>query len=562
MEAYDIKKSYGDRLLFSLPELKIFSGDRIGIVGANGAGKSTLMHILSGELPPDEGYRKLYCETSSIRQFSEELAEGSPKLLSEFSLGGKTERDSLSGGEQTRVKITNALSRDSGLLFADEPTSNLDREGIELLYQKLSRIESLVLISHDRDLLDKLCNRILEIQDGEIPQYKGNYSAYREQRQQQNAFKIFEYEQYTAEKARLENAAAGTKARARSIRKAPKRMGNAEARLHRRSSTEIQEKLNASAKAIQSRLDQLEVKERPRDLPKVKLDYSLTDPPRNRTVINGVNLSFAYGANVLFHQTNFTVEGNAKTALIGNNGAGKTTLLNLICRLAASDDLPAADRGNNAAQFPGVVQSGSITTVPKARLGYFHQGFENLDPRKSVLDHVLAESVQSHNTARMVLAGLLFRGDDVYKSVSLLSGGEKVKLSLAMLLTSGANVLLLDEPTNFLDIESIEAVQSLLSDYEGTVCFVSHDRAFVDGIADRLLIVENKSLFAFEGNLSAYEAHTAARILAEAAPDTPARLALEMRLSKIAADMSLPAADMPSLEKEYAETLAQLRQTE
>ena len=543
VEALNIKKSYGDRLLLDIPELKIFTGDKIGLVGANGSGKTTLMNILNGDLAPDEGQCSRYHDIAYIRQFSDAEADADSSILYEYLIDEETGKPAFSGGEQTLARIFGALNRDHRLLLADEPTSNLDDDGIELLYRKLAFEKSFVLISHDRDLLDRLCNKIIEIDKGKITEYIGNYSFYREKRQKEFENSLLEYQQYTDERRRLEDALAGANSRAASIRKAPRRMGNSEARLHKRKAGETAAKLHNAAKAIQSRVERLEVKEKPDETRLMKLDFSLTDPPRNKYVISGADISFAYNDLILFDRARFSIPNKSKIALIGGNGSGKTTLLNMIINKAEG-----------------------VTIAPKAKLGYFHQNLENLDPGESVFESASRDSAQSPAAIRMILARLLFRGDDVYKKVSMLSGGERIKLSLAKLTLSDANVLLLDEPTNYLDINSIEAVQALLSDYEGTILFVAHDKELVSAVADKLLIIRDKRLIMFDGTLSEYEAKAAASaartnagIDADPGPDQVDKLALEMRLTKIIADMSLANADIPALNREYDATLSLLR---
>ncbi|MDR3644558.1 MAG: ATP-binding cassette domain-containing protein, partial [Clostridia bacterium] len=157
LEAENIIKQLGDRLLFALPSLRIYTGDKIGLVGLNGAGKTTLLDILSGQTSPDGGSCRRYCEITYIRQFSDEAADADGRTLREFNLAGKAGREALSGGEQARVKLANAISQKNSLLLADEPTSNLDLEGVELLRKWLSGLESFVVVSHDRDLLDRIC---------------------------------------------------------------------------------------------------------------------------------------------------------------------------------------------------------------------------------------------------------------------------------------------------------------------------------------------------------------------------------------------------------------------
>lgn len=530
LELFNIKKYFGDRLIFDFPEFKIYSGDKIGIVGVNGAGKTTLLNVISGEMPPDEGVRKCYCDISYIRQFSDETTDAEVKIINEFLLNGKINRASLSGGEQTRVKIANAISKDAVLLLADEPTANLDYKGVELLLQKLSKLETLLIISHDRVLLDRLCNKIIEIKDGGVKEYCGNYSLYLEQSIAEIDRAKFEYQQYASEKSRLESAVQKMSTRAKAVKKTPKRMDNSEARLHKRESTEAEKRLHNSAKAVKSRIEKLEVKEKPKEPPKIKLDFSLTEPPENKIIISAKNLSFGYNECEIFNNVCFEVPNRAKMALIGENGSGKTTLFNLI-----------TERGD------------SIYTVPKARFGYFYQDFRDLNFDKTVLENVMQDTVQSQSVTRNILARLLFKGDDVHKKVNVLSGGEKIKLALAKLLTSNANVLLLDEPTNYLDISSISAMQTLLCEYEGTLLFVSHDKAFVNAIADKLLILKDKTIVSFDGNLNDYEKPKDTNC-------SPDKLLLEMKLTKILSEMSLSDADKETLENEYRRTLSDLKQ--
>jgi len=430
LEARNIKKYYSDRLIIEIDEIKIHSGDKIGIVGQNGSGKTTLLNILSKDIDTDQGFVKHYCDVSYIRQFSSEAIEATPKSLKEFGLNNKIHQDVFSGGEKTRIKIANALSNENVLLFADEPTSNLDFRGIELLKQKLSAEDTFLLISHDRSLLDSLCNKILEIKEGKIKIYNGNYSFYKEQIQMESQRAELEYEKYIANRSNLEEAILDRRAKSKSIRKTPKRMGNSEARLHKRSSTEIQQKLNNAVNSMKTRLEKLEVKEKPRGTSKIKLDFSLTNPPENKIVISGEKLNFSYGNNLIFEDASFKVYNGYKTAVWGENGAGKTTLLSLICK-GLSD---------------------SIYIVPKAELGYFRQEFENLDNTKSILENVMSDSIQTLSTARTILARLFFTGDTVYKKVEVFSGGEKIKVSFAKLFVSDANILVLDEPTNYLDM--------------------------------------------------------------------------------------------------------------
>lgn len=597
LDAGNIKKYYGDRIVTELEELKIYTGDRIGVIGQNGSGKTTLLDILAGRLKPDEGFVKRYCDVGYIRQFSEDgikrdgahepngsngsdgsegsgsySAEFSQKLLKEFKLDGKIGREVLSGGEYTRLKIAEAFSSDNILLFADEPTSNLDYAGIDLFKQKLGRLESFVLVSHDRSLLDELCNRILEVRDGKVRAFSGNYTSFRQLCDIEKEQAELEYDKYIVEKAALEKAITNLKQRAKSMKKAPSRMGNSEARLHKRAATNIQGKLHAAANSMTTRLEKLEVKEKPREQPGIKLDFTLTNPPENKYVIWADKLSFSYGKVPVFSDASFRVSNGFKTALWGENGTGKTTLLNLIYERYRSgmSTLVINKNPRNLAMIKG---DADIGIVPRARLAYFRQGFENLVPEESVLWNVMQDSVQNETVARTILARLLLQGNDVHKKVAVLSGGEKIKAAFAKLFVSSANVLLLDEPTNFLDMKSMEALEGVMKEYEGTVLFVSHDRGFVRAVADKLLLFGGHTIRSFDGGLEEYESRAGKSADSSAArqkkgetgnttgrlPDGIERTMLQMRLTETIAKLSSGAGNKDMLEEEYRRLVEQLR---
>lgn len=546
LDAINVKKNFGEREIISFDQLQIRSGDKIGVVGRNGAGKTTLLNILSGELLPDEGIVKSFCDVAYIKQFSDEEIEADAKALSEFGVQYIIKRSKVSGGEQTRLKIAGALSKNSLLLFADEPTANLDFKGIQTLKNKLSKAESLVLISHDRELLDSVCNKIIEVSDGRITLFQGNFSFYQKQKQKMVDREWFEYESYIDEKKHLEGAIKNRKARAKTIKKAPARMGNSEARLHTRASNEMQEKIHDAANNLKTRLEKLEVKSKPKELPSIKLDFSLTNPPHNKTVVSSDDFSFCYGEREIFVNAKFQIYNGMKQAIIGDNGAGKTTLLNQIYNSFQSKQLNDFDSTEN-----------NINIVPKAVLGYFCQGFENLDLQKTVLENVMQVSVQNETTVRTILARLLITGDDVYKTVGVLSGGERIKVSFAKLFVSSANVLLLDEPTNYLDMASIEALQNILNEYEGTVVFVSHDKTFINGVAQRLLVVKDSQILTFEGSLEAYEYKYNTTKKQENIETQ--KMILQMRITEVLSKLSQTNANNEKLEAEYQELIMQMK---
>lgn len=530
LSANHIVQYFGERKILEIEKLNVYEGDHIGIVGDNGAGKTTLLNILSGELTPDGGSVIREAPVSYFKQFQERADQADPQKCRQLGLSGKLSREQLSGGEMTRLGLA-AMKKDSLLTFADEPTANLDADGVELCCQMLEQCPALLLISHDRAVLNRLCTRIIEVKDGQLHFYTGNFNDYREQREQALTRQEFEYQQYRSEKTRLEKAARQRSQASSSVRKAPSRMGNSEARLHKRAAGEKMEKLDNARKTILSRLEQLEVKEKPREAAQVRIDFSLTDPPANREIVTGSHITFGYGKNLIFENASFSLPKGSKTALVGPNGAGKTTLMELIWSGA-----------------PG------IRLVPKAKIGYFKQSLDTLDPSKTALENVMETSVQSENTMRGILARLLIRREDVFKKAGVLSGGERVKLAFAKLFGSPANLLLLDEPTNFLDMSAIEALQKMVEDYEGTVLFVSHDRAFTDGCATRILRIEDRKLIPFDGNLTDWEKK-------QAEPKSEKKmdqLLLELRLAEVISRLSAPnCRNKEELEKEFERLTAQ-----
>ena len=511
-------------------KLNVYEGDHIGIVGGNGVGKTTLLNILSGELIPDEGSVIREVPVSYFKQFRDRAEQVDLQKCRKLGLTGKLSREHLSGGEMTRLGLA-AMNKDSLLTFADEPTANLDADGVELCCQMLEQCSTLLLISHDRAVLNRLCTRIVEVRDGCLYFYTGNFAAYHEQREQAFKRQEFEYQQYRSEKSRLEKAARQRSQASKSVRKAPSRMGNSEARLHKREAGEKMEKLDNARKAILSRLEQLEVKEKPREMAQVRIDFSLTDPPANREIVMGDHITFSYGKKLIFENASFSLPKGSKTALIGPNGAGKTTLMELIWSGATG-----------------------IRLVPKAKIGYFKQNLDTLDLSKTVLENVMETSVQSEKTMRGILARLLIRREDVFKKVSVLSGGERVKLAFAKLFGSPANLLLLDEPTNFLDMPAIEALQQMVEDYEGTVLFVSHDRTFLEECATRILRIEDRKLISFDGNLTEWEK----KQIESKSEKKMDKLLLELRLADVISRLSTPnCQNKEELEKEFEQLIAQ-----
>ena len=536
LEANHIQKTYGTRTVLDIDSLRIYDGERVALIGENGAGKSTLLSVLCGDTPPDRGTVTRFCAVSCIRQSGQAQEDGSGHLLSVMK--APRLRDGLSGGELTRGRIARALADDTPLLFADEPTTDLDMNGAETLLRLLkNRRGALVLVSHDRTLLNALCTRVLHLEDGKITDFPGTYDDYRRELERKRAFQQAEYDRYRAEKARLKALAQQKAEWAASVKKAPSRMGNSEARLHTREYTNAVLHQSAARRTVLDRMDRLEKKEKPRDLPEIRMTLGLDTPIRARTALSARCERLTAGGKTLLENAELTLPTGSRTALTGENGCGKTTLMRAL-------------RGEAA---PGTAFTGEIRLNPGARTAWFDQDHAKmLRDDWTVLENVTSDSQRQDAQARTVLARLGLAGDAVFKPAGVLSGGEKAKVSLAKLLLSSANLLLMDEPTNHLDVFTMEALEALLRDYGGTLLFVSHDRAFVSAVATRELVMAGGSLKTVET--------APARTPPDEAPDA-ARLdvtALEMRLAALAARLSAPRkGDRPDLLREEYEALAQ-----
>ena len=278
--------------------------------------------------------------------------------------------------------------------------------------------------------------------------------------------------QYNQEKKRLMSIYHDKLTKANKIAKKPKDPGK---RISKEcGSKSFSSKAKSTEKAAQvalKKINMLEKKEKPTQVSQIKLDFRLTTPPRNQYILQINDLTFGYDSNLLFNHLNLTIKNKEKVAILGKNGIGKTTLLDLIYN------------GHEA-----------IKVVPNANLGYFKQDISQLNDSTSVLENAKYDSIQNEYIVRTMLARLLFDEQSLSKKVNVLSGGEKIRLALAKLIVSNANVLILDEPTNYLDLPSRTALETVLQDYSGTIVFVSHDISFVNAIATKFYIIENKQI--------------------------------------------------------------------
>ncbi|MED3646936.1 ABC-F type ribosomal protection protein [Halalkalibacterium halodurans] len=529
LEAKQLEKTYGDRQVIQAEELFVYEGDRIGVVGKNGEGKSTLLKMLAGVLASDgSGFVEAYGDIAYIPQLEDHDASLDGRVKKQWNVS-QASNERMSGGEQTRKKIAQAFSTSAKILIADEPTSHLDLKGIEKLEAELIHFPgALILISHDRELLNRVCTSVWEVESGEVNQYDGNVDAYLQQKEHERERQQFEYVQFQKEKKRLEEAARKQSETSKSLGKAPKRMGNSEARLHKRSVGQKKAKLDNRAKAIRSRIEQLDVKEKPKEVKPIQFDVQTFQAMHSKTVLSFENVTIQVGESLLVSRISGSIQPGDKLAITGPNGAGKTTLLHLI----------------EKANAPG------IKLARPAVLATFHQRLEQLDEERSILENVSDSSAYEETFVRTVLARLLFREEEVHKKVGVLSGGERMKVALANVLLSQANVLLLDEPTNYLDLQSRQSLVDVLQAYPGTVVFVTHDRHLLQSVATHVLPLE-------KGVITEVGRRTTAPVMKK----DKELLTIEIELTETISKLSITTdeAEKDALEKRYEQLLEKKR---
>ncbi|MBN1055470.1 ABC-F type ribosomal protection protein [Clostridium botulinum] len=478
-----VKKYYGDRLILDICNLEILENDKIGIVGENGAGKTTLIKVILGEVAPDEGKVFLSNSYSYISQSEECSGEYQGGKIKKIIKSPDNYDGFLSGGEKMKIKINKSLNVQSSILIADEPTANLDTNSIKNIEKIISEYKgSLLLVSHDREFLDKLCNNILEIENGKVKLYKGNYSKYIKLKAEEREAEQREYHRYIAEKKRLEKAIIGKENNRDSIRKTPKRMGNSEARLHKMGNQRSKKSLDGNIKSLKSRINHLEEKEKPNAIKEIRIKINKGKEMHSKTVIEVRNLNLYVNNEILINDCNFKIKNGEKVAITGANGCGKTTLIKKIIK-------------NNTE---------NIRLSQDISIGYFDQSQYILHANKSILDNIKLNSSYDETFIRINLDGFGFKGDSVYKNVSTLSGGEKVKCALCKNILSDNNTLILDEPTNYLDIKSIEALEIAIKNTEKTVLIVSHDRKFISNVCDCIIEIRDNKLNYFNGNYNEF----------------------------------------------------------
>ena len=537
-----IKKYYGDRLILDIKSFKIFEEDRIGIVGENGAGKTTMLNILLKKIQPDEGQIFLTESFSYISQMEEYFGECETSKVKKLFNAPDNYEEFLSGGEKIKLKIANALSENKKLIIADEPTSNLDSKSIKVLEEMLKSYKgSLLLVSHDREILDSLCNTIVEIEDGKISVYKGNYSKYLELKSEERKREETEHNEYLTEKRRLENAVIGKKELRDGIRKTPKRMGNSEARLHRKMGGQRAKKnLDDNIKALKSRINHLEVKEKPKTISETKINIQAGMEIISKNVIEVQRLNLSVDNKLLIKDAIFKIKRGQKVGIIGDNGCGKTTLLKEILK-----------RENE-----------NIKVSSRVTIGYFDQSQSILKNEKSILDNVRENCSYEQSFVRINLDNFGFKGDEVYKIVNTLSGGEKVKVALCKVLLSDNNLLILDEPTNYLDIKAMEALEKALKNTDKTMIIVCHDRKFRDNICDYIIEIKDKTVSEFDGSYREYiKEKNKPKIKTSEKINSEKLLLLQIKLSEVISMLSLEKdiCKREKLEDEYNQLLKEIR---
>lgn len=523
----DISKAYGTDIIFEDVCFGLEKGDRVGIVGANGTGKTTLLGIIAGDIEATSGnlYIRNDFNIGYLRQqnqfggsgtvrsqaeksfthlfemekklerlqlaiadhesesFERDLEEYT-RLIEEYERkGGYTykselgamlthmgfdeeaqnkEISKLSGGERTRLALSCLLLSKPDVLMLDEPTNHLDLHMLEWLEAYLDNYKgTIMVVSHDRYFLDRITNKIFDLGGGTLEAYTGNYSTFLVKREEHLEAMRREYEKQQAEIARQED-------------------------MIRRFRQHGTEHLAKRAASREKRLAMMEIKEKPKlKQNRMKLSFE-ADFKSGGEVIEAEDLSKSYGSRKLFDNAGLLIRKGERVCIIGDNGIGKTTLLKILMGLEKPDN-------------------GYLRIGYNVNFGYYDQGQLLLDENETVLGEMKnAYHLYTDTEMRSLLGRFLFTGDDVFKQVKDLSGGEKAKLSLLKLMLSGANTLVLDEPTNHLDIESKEIVEEALMEFEGTLLIVSHDRYLLNTIPDRILELTEHGLVEYKGKFDYY----------------------------------------------------------
>lgn len=531
LTANNLSKSFGADEIFDDVSVSIPQGAKIALVGPNGAGKTTLINVLVGLESPSEGtiqiargtrigylpqrpelkgeqtvhdemlsaFEELRQKEAELTALADQLVDADEELLERYGrqqrtfeeAGGYTYEtridqvlqglgfskenykqplNQLSGGQMTRALLARLLLEKPDLLVLDEPTNHLDISAIEWLEGFLNAFQGAILmVSHDRYFMDKVVNVIWELNWGGLEEYRGNYSHYLQQREERYERRLKEYEAQQAFIAKEQDYIQ------RNI--AGQNTSQAKGRLRRL------ERLMRGTDRRGRESENTWLKKRPPKRRTFKINLQANTRTGDKVLVTE-NLAVGY-EHALFAVPDFTLYRGEVAAIIGPNGAGKTTFLKTIL-----------------GKLPPL--GGEVTWGAQVKIGYFAQAHEDLRPEHTLLDEILSMKEMPISEARHYLAAYLFSGDDVFRKVSTLSGGERGRLALAKLALSEANVLLLDEPTNHLDIPSQEMLQDVLANFAGTILMVSHDRYLIDALASQIWHAEAGAVTIFEGTYAEY----------------------------------------------------------
>ena len=536
----NLKKYYGDRLLLDIDKFELAEKDRVGVVGENGVGKTTLLKIIMGKIKGDEGSVNLTDSYSYISQNEDEYEDcGNSKMKSMFKAPDKYE-DYLSGGEKVKIRVVNALSENKSLIIADEPTSNLDRESINILEEMFKKYKGAVLlVSHDRDFLDKICNKIIEIDDGKLTCFKGGYSDYLNQKEEDIKVKKREYEKYIHEKARLENVIAEKEVLRDRIHKAPKGMGKSEAKTIKMGDQRGKKNIENNIKSVEKRIEHLEVKTLPKEKEKIVININEGTEVAAKNLIEIKDFTLSVGDKNLVEDISLNIKNGYKIAIIGKNGCGKTTLLNKIIDNEIDE----------------------INISKSVKIGYFDQNQNILDDEKTILENIKEGSKWDESFIRINLSEFGFKNDSVNKKVEELSGGERVKVAICKIILSDNNLLILDEPTNYLDIKTIEALEEALINTNKTVIVVSHDIRFLSNVCNYIIEIKDNKITEFEGKYSDYVESLNNRNSIDKKHKDDDLLLLENRLSEVITLLTIENNEdnKKKLDKEYFELMDKIK---
>lgn len=480
-----VSKVFGEKVVLDDVSYGVHQGDKIGIIGINGTGKSTILKIIGGLEEPDEGqvitqnglritYLPQMPEFPQGASVLDYVAEGkwqkdwsteseARNVLNKLGITDHGEKiDHLSGGQKKRVALARTLVNPCDVLLLDEPTNHLDMESIAWLETYLLNYPGAVfIVSHDRYFLDKVVTKIVEIEAAQMRMYEGNYSAYALKKAQ---LRDAQYKAYLNQQREIKHQEAViTKLRSFNREKSIKR---AESRV------KMLDKIQRIEKPIEID-NQMRISLEPRFI-------------SGNDVLTVEGLSKSFPGQTLFTDINFEIKRGERVALIGNNGTGKTTILKILNGIVAAD-------------------AGRFALGSKVQIGYYDQEHHVLHMEKTIFQEISdTYPTLTETEIRNMLAAFLFTGDDVFKLISSLSGGERGRVSLAKLMLSEANFLILDEPTNHLDIASKEILEEALNSYTGTVLYVSHDRYFINQTATRIMDLTNQAIVNYIGDYDYY----------------------------------------------------------